>query len=193
MQKPFSSRWNGLVYRNDMISAGGWSDLHPTLVLKAAGCEHVAYLTRQDGDAVFGQQVFIRLIGETGKIPQWGNIGDNNNKGWKVDGTPAADTHWNKIYNLGNRNSSFQRSLREADAVYCTNWNRFNIFKEQMWPMVEDAYASPVFLAPGAPKELQVNPGNSSGNAVNFYPGCIPHRPAAASDGEAVNGEMPAF
>lgn len=191
-QKPYSTRWDGLEYRKDVISAGGWSDLHPTLVLKAAGCENVVYLTRQDGDAVFGQQVFIRLTGLQGKIPFWGNIDDKNNTGWRVDGTPAADTPWNKIYNLGNPESSFNRSLREADAVYCTNWNRYNIFKEEMWPMVKQAYGAPVFLKNGAPQGLGVNPGDSFGDLARRYPGCAPVERASGAEAADEKGETSA-
>jgi hypothetical protein len=193
MQKPFSTRWNSLVYRDDAISAGGWSDLHPTLVLKAAGCEHVAYITRQGGDAKFGQQVFLRLTGEASKVPFWTHLEDNNARGWSVAGTPAADTNWNKIYNLGNHDSSYQRSLRAADAVYCTNWDSYNMFQEQMWPMVEQAYTSPVFLGPGAAKGLGVNPPDNAPNAASLYPGCIPYRRQGGGEDKAEQHESPAL
>lgn len=161
-----ATRWDKLATRPALLSAGGWSDLHPTGVLKAAGCEHVVYLTRRDGDAIFGQQVFIRLAGLTKIIPFWDKIGDHNNDGWKVDGE-VAYTPWNALYNLGNPESSFNRALRNADAVYCTDWNRYKVFGGEMGPMVTEAYTSPVFLKAGAPKSFQVNPERSGD-----FPGC---------------------
>ncbi|MBT4792994.1 MAG: hypothetical protein HON90_15565 [Halobacteriovoraceae bacterium] len=65
-------------FREGMYSAGGWNDLHPTIVLKANGCEDILYLTRQDGESVFGQQIFIRLTGYTDKISFWKNISEHN-------------------------------------------------------------------------------------------------------------------
>ena len=171
LKRPITERWQGLNYRKDEYSAGGWADLHPTGLLRASGCERVAYLTRKDGDAVFGQQIFIRLSGSKGDIPFWEKLGEKNNDGYKVDGTKAANTPWNKLYNLGNRDSSFNRALGLADAVYCTDWNRYKVFHGEMDAMVDEAYASPVFLRGNAPKTLQVNPGKPGS-----YPGCAPQR-----------------
>lgn len=169
LKRPVTERWQGLQYRKDEYSAGGWSDLHPTGLLRASGCEKVVYLTRKDGDAIFGQQIFIRLSGSKTEIPFWEKLGEKNNEGYKVDGTPAANTPWNQIYNLGNRDSSFNRALSLADAVYCTDWNRYKVFHGEMDAMVDEAYGSPVFLRGNAPKALQVNPGKSGS-----YPGCAP-------------------
>lgn len=166
LNRPMAERWDALTYSQEYVSAGGWSDLHPTGVLRAAGCEHVAYLTRKDGDAIFGQQVFIRLTGLTKVLAFWDKLGDRNNDGWKVDGEAAA-TPWNALYNLGNPTSSFNRSLKLADAVYCTDWNHFKVFGGEMDAMVKEAYGAPVFLNAGGLKALQVNP-----EARGDFPGC---------------------
>ncbi|RZA00855.1 MAG: hypothetical protein EOP11_17910 [Proteobacteria bacterium] len=168
LNRPLAERWDKLEYRQDMVSAGGWSDLHPTGVLRAAGCEHVVYLTRKDGDAIFGQQVFIRLTGSTKLLPFWENLSERNNEGWKVEGAAAASA-WNQLYNLGNPESSFHRSLGQAEAVYCTDWNRFKPFNGEMDSMLKDAYRAPVFLRSGGDKRLQVNPAGQASEA----PGCL--------------------
>jgi hypothetical protein len=174
LQNGVNKRWNTVSYRKDIISAGGWSDLNPTMVLKAAGCENVAFVTRVGGEAKFAQQVFIRLTGETSQVPFWKDFDDNFDPGHAVEGTPAANTPWNKLYNVGNPASSFQRALRETSAVYCTNWNDYDLFKGQMWDMVAQSYASPVFLEPGTPKALGVNAADFSGDFNKRYVGCIP-------------------
>lgn len=174
LKKPAMERWSGLSYRKDILSAGGWSDLHPVEALKASGCDHVAYLTRKDGEAVFGQQVFIRLTGGKDRIPFWNKIGENNNKGWDVKGTKAEGTPWDKLYNY-HSGSAFNQAIDAADIVCCTDWNRYEPFDGQMWGMTAQAYGedSPCFVKEGvsfqAPKAKQKpTPDN--------YPGCIAKR-----------------
>jgi hypothetical protein len=186
-EKPVAQRWQGLEYRRDALSAGGWSDLHPTGVLKASGCKRVAYFTRQDGETVFGQQVFIRLTGAQKKVPFWERIRDENDKGWQVAGSPAERSPWNRLYNNGNPASSFNRAVGAADITYCTNWNRFQTFQGQKAEMEKDAYEAPVFLKPGTPRSFQVNrPGRPD---PSLFPGCIPVRaPAGAGATPAASG-----
>ncbi|MBC7371421.1 MAG: hypothetical protein H7326_07650 [Bdellovibrionaceae bacterium] len=52
---------SSLAISRTMRSAGGWSDLHPTLVLKAAGCENIIYVARKGDESPFAQNVFRRL------------------------------------------------------------------------------------------------------------------------------------
>jgi hypothetical protein len=169
-QKPVTERWNGLAYRRDALSAGGWSDLHPIPVLKASGCNQVAYFTRIDGETIFGQQVFIRLTGEQKEVPFWDHIGDQNNEGWKVEGV-TANSPWNKLYNLGNPSSSLNRALVATDISYCTNWNRYEPFHGEMEAMEKEAYAAPVFIRPGVAERFRVN-GNHAPDPEK-YPGCL--------------------
>ncbi|MEM6294482.1 MAG: hypothetical protein AAGA54_24630, partial [Myxococcota bacterium] len=79
------------------ISAGGWSDLHPTLVLRNMGCDNVVYVTRTDvelGGFADGVATLLGMDEGTGE----------------------------KLYGL-DQDSALTRSIDEADAVWCTNWN----------------------------------------------------------------------
>lgn len=141
LQKPTLQRWSGLEYRDRVGSAGGWSDLAPTGVLKAMGCPQVGYLTRKGGDTVFGQQVAIKLAGDRDNIPWWLKIKEQNATGWPTEGTGAENTAWNRSSNMANLHSSLQNSLRKADFFYCTDWDNYGVFTGQFWPMVEEAYS----------------------------------------------------
>jgi hypothetical protein len=181
--KPYSNRWTGLQYRPDMISAGGWSDLQPTLLLKAQGCENVALLTREGGETKFGQQVFGRLLGEDkpGRC-QVGFLKDIsaptteadrlNDEGRSVQGTSAECSAWNKMWNRGNLESSTNRSLAAADVVICTNWNAFSIVSGQEEQAVADSLDAPVIVTSNASAAFRqlANGQTRSGNK----PGCIP-------------------
>lgn len=81
------------------VSAGGWSDLHPTLALKNIGCEKVVYITRQGEESSFAIGV-ARQLGMSSDVEK-------------------------NLYDLNTTASSFNLSIREADGVYCTNWNVF--------------------------------------------------------------------
>ena len=79
------------------VSAGGWSDLHPTLVLRNMGCDNVVYVTRTDLDLGGFADCVATLLGM-----------DDETRG--------------KLYDL-DQDSSLAASVAEADAVWCTNWN----------------------------------------------------------------------
>ena len=84
--------------KNNMYSSGGWSDLHPIPVLKDIGCEKVVYISRTHKmDSEYGEGL-VHLF----------NI-------------PDEVAH--KLYSLDNPESSFITSLKQADAVVCSNWN----------------------------------------------------------------------
>lgn len=97
------------------VSAGGWSDLHPTLVLRNMGCEQVIYVTRQGGESGFAQGV-AGLLG--------------------MSGDDSFD-----LYDLSNRRSSYSRSVSEADGVWCTDWN--NQSATDLLGVEADAYNAP--------------------------------------------------
>ena len=78
------------------VSAGGWSDLHPTLVLANLGCEETVYVTRRGDESGFATGVAMQL-------------------GMDAAGGTA-------LYDL-DADSSFTASIAEADAVWCTDWN----------------------------------------------------------------------
>jgi hypothetical protein len=173
-RKPVTQRWNGLPYRRGVLSAGGWSDLHPTAVLKASGCKRVVYITRKDGEAVFGQQIFIRLTGTESEVPFWKELKTNNNAGWRVSGETERSA-WNRLYNYGNPQSSFNQALGSADIAYCTDWNRFSPFNGEGPAMEKEAYLAPTLLTPGMPETFRVNKTEGSASA-SLYPGCLPMR-----------------
>lgn len=79
------------------VSAGGWSDLHPTLVLRNMGCDNVVYVTRTDIEVGGFADGVATLLGMD-------------------DDTRTA------LYDL-DAQSSIAASVAEADAVWCTNWN----------------------------------------------------------------------
>ncbi len=107
-----------------LISAGGWSDLSPVLVLQAAGCGSVVYVTRTGPEAKFSQQVAKRLI---------------------RDATVLRD-----LYDLDNANSSIKRALNAAAAVVCTNWDSYSIFGG-IRPLINDGYTAPFYIPPNSP------------------------------------------
>ncbi len=109
------------------LSFGGWSDLHPTVVLKALGCQHITYLTRSGEDSQFAQQIAERLMGDLEQFED-------------------------KMFNLSNPKSSFAASLAAADAVLCSNWNSFKI-QNGAGPLVADAYRAPM-LNPKQPGSI---------------------------------------
>ncbi len=86
-----------LELEDGTVSAGGWSDLHPTLVLRNMGCDNVVYVTRTDVDLGGFADGVAMLLG--------------------MDETTRA-----KLYDL-DEDSAIAASVAEADAVWCTNWN----------------------------------------------------------------------
>lgn len=129
------------------FSAGGWSDLHPVLVLNALGCNNVIYVTRQGGESLFAQGIAKRLL-NFDRSWEFLNTKDEEskekNKILNDKGDPQdQDSLWSRLYNLGNRESSFKKSLAQADAILCTDWNRYDV-KTQLDQLVEDSYRTPL-------------------------------------------------
>jgi hypothetical protein len=102
------------------LSAGGWSDLAPSLVLKSIGCEHVVYVTREGDESGFATKI--------------------------AKNAGMSESDWKNLYDLGNENSSYSRSVAAADGVWCTNWNAFGA--TQMSAMVLDAFDAPLETRP---------------------------------------------
>ena len=135
-----------------IISAGGWSDLHPVNVLKASGCDKVVFLTRQGGESLFAQGVANRLMNlkrDPFKLnPVLNNQGDVN--------ADSEDT-WSKLFNLANPKSAVNTALSMATAVSCTNWNASDI-KKDLDELVESAYRSPYWINPSATADVNLKP-----------------------------------
>ncbi len=130
-----------------LVSIGGWSDLHPVLVLKALpSCERVVYITRKGGETKFGQGVATQLGLENWV---WEKVltPDTHGKYPQNDfGIPGeTESHWGHLYNLANPQSSFSTSLKRADAVYCTNWDSYSV--GQSLDLMKHCYLnSPLFV-----------------------------------------------
>lgn len=174
-----ASPLNGVVpFREGIYSAGGWSDLHPILVLKAAGCKNTLYITRQNGETVFGQQVFIRLTGTTEQLPFWHEINQTNNRiGWTHLSEEAQATPWNRLYNLANPNSSFMRSVKEADYVHCTNWDDFDLFDDianSHSAILDDSWKAPLFIKSESGEAIFAHGKDHFDYQGDGFPGCIP-------------------
>lgn len=96
-------------------SAGGWSDLAPVLVLKNAGCKQVVYVTREGDESGFATKIAKRLS--------------------------MDEAAWKRLYDLSGE-SAYTRSVREADGVWCTNWNSFGDLQQR--EMSLDSFAAPL-------------------------------------------------
>jgi|GEM_PF-1128545 len=150
--EPGLSRLKEIPGMNGVVSAGGWSDLHPTIFLKSLGCENVVYVTRVNGETVFGQGVVKRIFGL--KEPSWSQIDpkggeltrQRNNNGNINDTT----SKWSKLYNIANPKSSFSQSVAAADAVWCTDWDTLDI-KTGYTDVLDKAYNSNFYIKSQAP------------------------------------------
>lgn len=123
--------------------AGGWVDLHPTQVARLMGCEKVIFVTREwpeDNEFAEGLVKFFRIPAEK----------------------RAA------IYDINRPDSSFNQSLREADAIWCSDWGNFKMF--QLAPMTTQVFHSPVYI------RTESDPLFSRGAPIlqTYKPGCMP-------------------
>ncbi len=102
------------------VSAGGWSDLAPVLALRNVGCKTVVYVQREGDESGFATKIAKRV------------------------GMDQAA--WEKLYDLS-KESSYTRSVREADGVWCTNWNAFG--DAQQKEMALDSFGAPLEVRAG--------------------------------------------
>lgn len=137
----------------EVVSAGGWSDLHPINVLKASGCERVIFLTRQGGESPFGQGIANRLLNLQKDGTKFGDKTYND----FGDASANPKETWSLLFNLANPKSSINLALAQATAVACTNWNAFDVKKDLM-ELIEDAYRSPYWISPNAVGEVSLSP-----------------------------------
>jgi len=104
------------------LSAGGWSDLHPVMVLKALGCDNIIYITRKGEESRFAQAIFRRL-------------------------TNANDQTVSDFYSMTNPQSSFMRSQQNATKIKCTDWNSFEAVKD-LNGLIEESMRAPLINPP---------------------------------------------
>jgi hypothetical protein len=90
---------NGVA--EEVLTTGGWSDGHSVLVLKALGCEHVVYITRQGPDSNFAKGVAKSL----------GMSDDEKHRLFDVEKVAKEPF------------TSFEKSVVNASGVWCTNWD----------------------------------------------------------------------
>lgn len=133
-----------------LVSAGGWSDLHPSLILKAAGCKNVTYVTRQGGESFFAQAMTVRLMQDTRPMQMFNNENPaqavQNKKTNNVGNPQDLSSLGSRLYNLANQQSSFVISLKQMDQVICTNWDSFSS-RTQLAELIDNAYKSPRVMA----------------------------------------------
>ncbi|MFO0676700.1 MAG: hypothetical protein U0169_09205 [Polyangiaceae bacterium] len=145
------------------VSAGGWSDLAPVLVLKNAGCDQVVYVTREGDESTFASGIAKHLgMGET----EFADVFDLDN----------ASTE-------SKTGSAFALSIAKSEGVWCTNWNAFTDF--QTVAMFENSYGGPApdgvplegrtsFVREGRFGKPYVNVVSSSGK-IGCTPGLSGH------------------
>lgn len=129
------------------ISAGGWNDLHPTLVLKAHGCQDIVYITRKGGESMFAQGVIKKLTNLEGfDFAEWLGLSAEERVEKNALGN-AADlgdnaSFWSKLYNMANPLSSLRLSMNAATTIVCSDWDRYDA-RVDMNALVEDAFRAP--------------------------------------------------
>lgn len=129
------------------ISAGGWSDLHPTLVLKAYGCKDIFYVTRKGGESLFAQGVMKRLTDLSGfSFDDWSGLSaleirEKNSFGNDLD-VGFGSSPWSKLYNMANPESSIRRSMSASTTTVCTDWDQFDA-KAELDALIEDSFRAP--------------------------------------------------
>ena len=166
----------------DLVSFGGWSDLHPAPVLKARGCDKVVYLQRRGGESFFGIGIAKQILGF--EQPSWELLDGKSEASVKLNNDGSADdmaSTWAKLYNLRNPKSSYAASVQASDAVVCTDWNSFEPEKE-FSKMIAEAYRAPIYQAgsmvalEGAPSKFVAADAGQVDPAKGFspYAGCIP-------------------
>lgn len=138
---------------DDMTSAGGWSDLHPTLILRAHGCDNVIYVTRKGGESFFAQGVISRLTQIDGlDLSIYDGLDFEERYALNAEGNPhdigpKAST-WSRLYNMANPKSSLRKSMDQATAILCTDWDRHSS-RENMDKLIADSMrADLIFTSP---------------------------------------------
>ena len=129
----------------DRVSAGGWPDLAPVLALRNAGCDRVIYLTRRGAESKFARGVA------------------------KLAGMTEADDK--ALYDLGNPESSFNRSLEQAAGVWCTDWTAFS--GTQRSELMAAAWGAPFELHDPALVPVEGDYPTTTADHIDL-PGCTP-------------------
>jgi len=175
LQRSPGQRWKSLQKDSEakVINMGGWSDLHPTMALRAhPGCEkkEIVYLNRVGGETCFGQMLFVRVTGAQEQVPFWKDLcAKGNSYDWRQDPgfSVAKSSPWNRLYHSGNSSSSYNKAVHEADTVLCTEWDSLGSpFSGKpgttIWNHFTHAYRSNLVTRAERGAEREVRPGCSS-------------------------------
>jgi hypothetical protein len=99
-----------------------------------------------------------------------------NRDGWSDLTEEEKNSPWNRLYNLANPNSSFNLSIKTASAIYCTNWNKYNMFDPaQIDPALTDAWLSPIFVNDQNVAQDYLFGSQIVGKSKDNFPGCKPY------------------
>lgn len=169
--------------RKTHLSAGGWPDLTPTLILKAYGCKNIVHITRRGGESLFAQGVAKRLLNLDRDWSLLRTTPESYNDNWVLNnlGDPSdLNSNWAQLYNVANDRSSYKKSLRTADAILCTDWNQFKI-TDGPSAMIAHAYSSPFYVnedgglfSESSLLQPQLNPKEQNPAGYPEYVGCTP-------------------
>ncbi len=169
--------------RKTYLSAGGWPDLTPTLILKAYGCTNIVHITRRGGESLFAQGVAKRLLNLDRDWSLLRTTPETYQENWVLnnlgDGSDL-NSNWARLYNVANDDSSYVKSLRTADAILCTDWNQFAI-TDGPSAMIAHAYTSPFYVnrdgglySQNNLLQPQFNPKENNPAGYPEYVGCQP-------------------
>jgi hypothetical protein len=169
--------------RKTYLSAGGWPDLTPTLILKAYGCKNIVHITRRGGESLFAQGVAKRLLNLDRDWSLLRTTPESYDDNWVLNNLgdrSDLSSNWAQLYNVANDSSSYKKSLRMADAILCTDWNQFKI-TDGPSAMIAHAYISPFYVnkdgglfAEEALLQPQLNPKEQHPAGYPEYIGCTP-------------------
>ena len=141
-------------------------------------------MTRTGGDSLFAQGVAKRLL-NLDRSWQFLSTSDEfkiqNNNLNNLGDPKDLTSSWSQIFNVANPKSSYMRSVSLADAVVCTDWNKFDITKD-FSAMIKEAYTAPYAIPASSPlREDLIKAGAQE--LTQFKPGCQPTSTLIQSNG----------
>jgi hypothetical protein len=189
--------WSKFKDQLNWLSLGGWSDLMPQMVLKGAGSDFQILMTRRGYQTYFGQGVVIRLGVDDLTHEELFQLQKGN---LKPDGETSLDYEkleivkkrtsgvWALAHNLHNPDSSFNKALLRAHAIYCTDWDRGDITVDYKL-LMKDSYYSPLYLNLNGnlgSENLVLNSPQASGfTTVDFSLGADSHEEKINTKGKS--------
>jgi hypothetical protein len=130
---------------DDRAFIGGWADLHPTQILRAAGCSNIIYINRIGAETTFiaKQRDYSNPPKEERHgVAEWLNM--------------TTQQYWD-LYDMRNPDNAYNQSIREADAVWCTDWD--SAMPAELSYMFDHAYGI-------TPSSRGPHAGHQSGMAI---------------------------